>query len=89
MFFLAKTIEILITIYIWMIVIRAILSWVSPYSRIPLAGYLIRFTDPFLSRIRRLFPLPGMAFDISPVIAILILMLGRYLLLNFLVTIAY
>jgi YggT family protein len=89
MFFLAKTIEILITIYILMIIIRAILSWVSPYSRIPLASYIIRFTDPFLWRIRRLFPLPGMAFDISPVIAILILMLGRYLLLNLLIAIAY
>ncbi len=89
MFFLVKTIEILITIYIWMIIIRALLSCVSPYARFPLASYLIRFTDPFLRRIRRLFPLPGMAFDISPVIAILILMLGRYLLLNLLTAIAY
>jgi YggT family protein len=79
MFFLAKTIDMLLTIYIWMIIIRAILSWVSPYSRIPLAHYLLRLTDPFLGRVRRLFPMPRMAFDISPVIAILILMLIRYL----------
>ena len=88
MYFLIQTIEILFTIYIWMIIIRAILSWVSPYSRIPLASYLIRFTDPFLWKIRRLFPLRGMAFDISPVIAILILMLARYILVNLLIGIA-
>ena len=88
MFFLANTVEILFTIYIWMIIIRAILSWVSPYSRIPIATYLLRLTDPFLERIRRIFPLRGTAFDLSPVIAILVLMLARYILVNLLITIA-
>jgi YggT family protein len=76
--FLAQIIELLLTIYIWMIVIRTILSWVSPYSRIPLAGLLFRVTDPFLGKIRQLLPLPRMAVDISPLIAILILMFIRY-----------
>jgi YggT family protein len=79
MFLLAKTIDMLITIYIWLIIIRVLLSWVSPYSRIPLAPYLFRLTDPFLDRVRRLFPAPRMAFDISPIIAILVLELVRYL----------
>jgi len=76
--FLAQIIELLLTIYIWMIIIRAILSWVSPYSQIPLAGLLFRLTDPFLGKIRQLLPLPRMAVDLSPLIAILILMLIRY-----------
>jgi YggT family protein len=79
MFFLAKTIDILINIYIWMIIIRAVISWIGPYSRIPVAIYLIRLTDPFLSRIRRILPMPRMAVDISPIIAILILELLRYI----------
>ena len=79
MYFLAKTVEILLTIYIWMIILRAIISWVSPYSRFPLASLLFRLTDPFLGKIRQLLPLPRMAIDITPVIAILILMLIRYL----------
>ncbi len=79
MFFVARTADIVINIYIWMIIIRAIISWVGPYSRIPLAIYLIRLTDPFLSKIRRIFPTPRMAVDISPIIAILILELFRYL----------
>ena len=78
-YFLAKTVEILISIYIWMIILRAIISWVSPYSRFPIAGILFRLTDPFLGKIRQLLPLPRMAIDITPVIAILILMLIRRL----------
>jgi YggT family protein len=76
--FLVRVIELLLTIYIWMIVIRAILSWVSPASRIPIAGLLFRLTDPFLEKIRQFLPLPRMAVDLSPLIAILILMIIRY-----------
>ena len=79
MFALVKTFDMLVTIYIWMIIIRVLLSWVSPYSRIPLAPYLFRLTDPFLERIRGLLPMPRMAFDVSPIIAILILEVVRYL----------
>ena len=78
MFFLARLIDILVTIYMWMIVIRAVLSWVSPYARIPIAGLLFRLTDPFLEKIRQFLPLPRMAVDLSPLVAILILMIIRY-----------
>ena len=79
MSFLAKTVDILINIYIWMIIIRVAISWMGPYSRIPGAIFLFRLTDPFVSKIRRIFPMPRMAVDISPVIAILILELLRYI----------
>jgi len=82
MFFLARTIDILINIYIWMIIIRVAISWIGPYWRIPGAFFLFRLTNPFVSRIRRIFPTPRMAVDISPVIAILILELFRYLMVT-------
>ena len=62
-----------------MIIFRAIISWVSPYARIPIAGLLFRLVDPFLGKIRQILPLPRMAVDISPVIAILLLILIRHL----------
>jgi YggT family protein len=79
MTFLVQIIEFFLTIYIWMIIIRAILSWVPSFSRIPIAGLLFRLTDPFLRKVRQFLPLPRMAVDISPVIAILVLILIRYL----------
>jgi YggT family protein len=84
MYILARTVEILLSIYIWMILIRAILSWIPTYSRIPMAGLLYRLTDPFMGKIRELLPLPRMAVDLSPVIAILVLMLIRYMVVAFL-----
>jgi len=82
MYLLARTVDILINIYIWMIIIRVAISWMGSYARIPGAFFLFRLTNPFVSRIRRIFPTPRMAVDISPVIAILILELFRYLMVT-------
>ncbi len=78
MYFLVRTIDILVSIYIWMIIIRALLSWTNFYWRIPIANILIRLVDPFLWKIRSFLPMPRMAIDISPIIAILLLELFRY-----------
>ena len=57
----------------WLIIIRALLSWfVSPHSRHPLVVLLHRVTDPILAPISRLIPVTG-GFDLSPLVAILIL----------------
>jgi YggT family protein len=72
--------EILLTIYIWMIVARSILSWVNPYSRHPIVITLIRLTDPLLWKIRRWIPMSRMGLDLSPIFAILAILLLRYIL---------
>ena len=57
----------------WLIIIRALLSWfVSPHSRHPLVVLLQRITDPILRPISQLVPITG-GFDLSPLIAIVIL----------------
>jgi YggT family protein len=57
----------------WLIIIRALLSWfVSPHSRHPLVVLLQRITDPILRPISQVVPVAG-GFDISPLIAILLL----------------
>jgi YggT family protein len=75
-----QLLEILLTLYIWMIVARAILSWVNPYARHPIVSVLIRLTDPLLWKIRRWIPMPRMGLDFSPIFAILAIMLLRYIL---------
>ena len=77
---LAKVIELGINIYIFLIVIRAIISWL-PVPHNPLVEYLYRLTDPFLDRIRgwifRMFPTYSLPLDFSPILAILLLYLIR------------
>ena len=69
---LAKVCEIGLTIYYWLILVRALLSWVNPDPFNPIVKFLERATEPVLAPIRRL--LPPMAIDISPVIAFLIVL---------------
>jgi YggT family protein len=75
---LASIVSILLTIMYWLILIRALLSWVNPDPFNPLVQFLMRTTEPVLEPIRRL--LPHMAIDISPIIAFfIILFLQKFL----------
>jgi YggT family protein len=81
---IATILDIALSIYMWVIIARALLSWVIPFSRSPLvfaiAHGISRFTDPFLRRIQRVLPLRGMGMDLTPLIAILIIVFLKYFL---------
>ena len=68
---IATIVDMILSIYMWIIIARAIVSWVRPFSRSPIVYALIRLTDPVLHRIRRIIPLRGIGIDLSPMIAIL------------------
>jgi YggT family protein len=81
LFFLLDSI---ITIYLWIIVINAILSWLVAFNILNTQNRFVfsvldtthKLTDPALSKIRRFIPMFG-SIDISPVILILFLMFLR------------
>ena len=65
--------------YMWILVARAVISWVSPDPYNPIVQFLIRSTEPVLRPVRRLLPLPG-GIDFSPLVVILgVLFLQRFL----------
>jgi YggT family protein len=74
-------IETLVTIYIWLLIAQAVLSWllafgvVNRYNRAVavIGDFLYRVTEPALRPIRRIMPSFG-GIDISPVILIVVLM---------------
>ena len=72
-FALAKIIDIGLTIYMWIIIGRALISWVNPDPYNPIVTFLFRATEPVLAPIRRGIPLRGMGIDISPIIVILVI----------------
>ena len=55
---------------VWIVIARAVISWVNadPYN--PVVRFLHQVTDPLLSRIRRVVPIMG-GLDLSPMILIL------------------
>jgi YggT family protein len=84
---LAMVLNIAITVYIWIIIIRALLSWVNPDPYNPIVRFLAAVTDPVLSPIRRRLPYLG-GLDISPVIVILVLYFLRLFLVPTLTRVA-
>tara|TARA_B100001013_G_scaffold323889_1_gene235111 strand:- start:430 stop:720 length:291 start_codon:yes stop_codon:yes gene_type:complete len=76
----------IITIYLWIIIINAILSWLVAFNILNTQNRFVfsvldttyKLTDPALNKIRRFVPTFG-SIDISPVILILILMFLRNL----------
>jgi YggT family protein len=61
-------------LYTWIVIIRALLSWVSPDPRNPIVQLLVRLTEPVQRPLRKLAPphkLGGL--DISPMLAILLI----------------
>jgi len=71
---IAKVLGIVLNIYMWVIIIRALLSWVNPDPYNPIVQMLTRATEPVLRPIRKLVPPWKMGgLDLSPLIAILII----------------
>lgn len=71
---LAQLLDFLLSVYMWIIIGRAVISWVNadPYN--PIVRFLYEITEPPLSRIRRALPLSMGGIDFSPMILIMAIM---------------
>ena len=67
----AKILDIALGIYMWIIIIRALLSWVNPDPNNPIVQFLNSITEPVMIRVRQLLPMSGIGIDFSPIIVIL------------------
>ena len=76
---LAQVLHILLNVYMWIVIIRAIISWVSPDPYNPIVSLLYRVTEPVLGYTRRIIPPLG-GIDLSPILVlVLIVFLDRFL----------
>ena len=68
---LAQVLEIALTVLYWLIIVRALLSWVNPDPFNPIVQMLHSVTEPILSPLRRLLPFfMNFGVDVSPILAI-------------------
>jgi YggT family protein len=70
-----------LTFYMWIVIARAILSWVNPDPYNPIVRFIHNVTEPVLYRIRAKIPVSFGGIDFSPIIVIL----GVIFLQNFVV----
>lgn len=78
----------LIDILWWLVVIRALLSWVSPDPTNLIVQFIERTTEPLLAPFRRLVPSYRIGIDISPLFAMLLLYFLKIFLIRSLLELA-
>lgn len=71
---IAQLADFLLTAYMWIIIGRAVISWVNADPHNPVVRFLYEATEPVLSRIRRFLPMSLGGIDFSPMILILAIM---------------
>ncbi|MFO7578016.1 MAG: YggT family protein [Pelovirga sp.] len=86
---IARVVELAFTIYIFIVIARALISWVSPDPYNPIVRFLHNVTDPALYRLRRLMPfLQFGGLDLSPIALLLLLSVVQQLVVGFLYRLA-
>lgn len=77
---LAQVLYYLLEAYMWIVIARAMVSWVNPDPYNPIVRFLYSATEPVLYRLRRAFPLYGGGIDFSPILVfVAIIFLQRFL----------
>lgn len=86
---IARYVEALIYVYIILILVRILLSWIPkmPYNRTlnAVVTFVHDVTDPYLNLFRRILPPVGgggFALDLSPIIAVFVLVIGGGLIVS-------
>jgi YggT family protein len=78
---MATVLQMILWLYMWIVIARALISWVNPDPYNPIVRFLYNATEPLLYRVRRALPVFAGGLDLSP----LIVLVAIYFLQSFLV----
>ena len=85
----AQVLDMILSIYMWVVIIAAILSWVSPDPYNPIVRFLHAVTEPVFRPIRRMIGFRLGPVDISPMVVILAIMFIRRFMISSLIEFGY
>jgi YggT family protein len=85
---LAKVLSLVLNIYMWVIIARAVLSWVSPDPYNPIVRFIHGLTEPVLSQVRRRLPLIFGGIDLTPMVVLLVIIFLETFVVSTLIEIA-
>ncbi|HEY3488495.1 MAG TPA: YggT family protein [Candidatus Deferrimicrobiaceae bacterium] len=77
---LAMVLDIALTGYMWIVIARAVLSWVNPDPYNPIVRAISSVTDPVFRFLRRRLPLFAGTIDFTPMVVILAIYFLKYFL---------
>ncbi len=76
---IAKILDVVLVIFMWIVIARAILSWVNPDPYNPIVRFIHNITEPILYQVRKRIPLNFGGMDFSPILVILaVIFLQRF-----------
>ena len=80
-----KIISSLVNIYMWVVIIRVLISWINPDPYTPIVQFLRSVTDPAIEGLRRMLPrfLWSSGLDFTPLVLILLLQIAMTALNSF------
>jgi YggT family protein len=81
LFATASVLQLVLTVYLWIVIARALISWVNPDPYNPIVRFLFNATEPLLFWVRRRLPVSFGGVDFSP----LLVLMAIYFLQGFLV----
>ncbi|MFO7982327.1 MAG: YggT family protein [Desulfuromonadales bacterium] len=79
-----QIVDLAFTIYIFIVVARALISWVNPDPYNPIVRFLHSATDPVLNKMRRYLPLQFGGIDFSPIVLLIGLSVVKQIILQLL-----
>jgi YggT family protein len=86
---LAYILDLGLSIYMWLIIARALLSWVNPDTFNPIVRFLYNVTEPVMGFVRRRVPIVFGGLDLSPILVLLAIVFLQKFLVASLLDLAY
>ncbi|MDD5080504.1 MAG: YggT family protein [Candidatus Omnitrophica bacterium] len=86
----AEILNLVLTIFYWLIIIRALISWVNPDPYNSIVQFLHKVTEPVLAPIRKFLPFQyNIGIDLSPIIVFFLIIFVKRFFVTTLIDIAY
>jgi YggT family protein len=85
---LAGVLDVVLQIYMWVVIIAALITWVNPDPYNMVVRFLRSVTEPVFGLVRRVLPVSGIGIDFSPLIVFLVILFLQKFLVSTLLQIA-
>lgn len=86
---IANILDILLSAYMWVVIISALISWVNPDPYNPIVRFLRSVTEPVFRPIRRFIGTRLGIIDISPIVVIIAILFVKHFIVRSLIELAY
>ncbi|NDV28232.1 MULTISPECIES: YggT family protein [Desulfovibrionaceae] len=86
----AKVLSLVLNLYMWVVIISALITWVNPDPYNPIVRFLRSVTEPVFAKVRQYLPFVNIGgFDLSPIVVLLAIQMIDIALVGNLTRLAY